>query len=69
MSTEWLSGDSSETRNFRQCVHFCATKNWKLCWNAWEPHRASAVEITRKSPISPQALASGHMLTGTFLLI
>jgi hypothetical protein len=68
-STGCLSGDSSETRNFRQSAHFCAMKSWKLCWNAWEPCRASAVEITRKSPISQQALTSGHMLIGTFLLI
>jgi hypothetical protein len=27
-------------------------KNWKLCWHAWEPHRASAVKITWNSLIS-----------------
>jgi hypothetical protein len=29
-SRECLSGDSSETRNFRQSAHLCATKIWKL---------------------------------------
>jgi hypothetical protein len=33
------------------------------------PCTASAVEITRTSPISQQALVSGHVLTGTFSLI
>jgi hypothetical protein len=51
-----LSGDSSETRNFRQCAHFCATKSWELCWNSWESHWAFAVEIPWTLPISQQAL-------------
>lgn len=33
------SGDSSETRNFRQSAFLCA--NWKLWWNEWEPHKIS----------------------------
>jgi hypothetical protein len=40
------AGESSENINFRQSVHLYATKSWKLCWNVWEPHRTSAVEIT-----------------------
>jgi hypothetical protein len=64
---ESQSEDSSETRHFRQNVHLCVTRSWKLCWNAWEPHRASAVEITWTSPISPQALFSGRVLTGAHL--
>jgi hypothetical protein len=66
-STKCLSGDLSETKNFRKCAHLCATKSWKLCWNAWEPHRPSAVEITRTSPLSQQTLVSGHVLTGTLV--
>lgn len=31
-------------------------KSWRFCWRTWEPHRASAAEITWKSPISKQAL-------------
>jgi hypothetical protein len=57
-----------ETTNFWQSAHLCA-KSRKLWWNAWESYRASAVEITRTSPISQQALASGHLLTETILLI
>jgi hypothetical protein len=57
---EYLSGDSSETRNVRQSAQLCATKSSKLYCNAWEPHRASGVHITRTSPISQQALVSGH---------
>jgi hypothetical protein len=67
-SRECLPGDSSETRNFRKIAHLCATKSLKLCWNTWEPQRSFAVVITRTSPISQQALVSGHMSTGTFLL-
>jgi hypothetical protein len=57
-SRQCLSGESSATRNCKQNSHLCATKSWKLCWKAWEPHRASAVEITQASPISQQALVS-----------
>jgi hypothetical protein len=64
-----LTGVSSETRNFRQSTHLCARENWKLCWNSWEPHRASGVEITWKSSISQQALFSGRTFSGHFLLI
>lgn len=35
----------------------------------WQPHRGSAVQIARTSPVSQQALLFGHRLTGTFLLI
>jgi hypothetical protein len=31
-----MSGDSIETRNSRQTARVCATKGWKLCWNAWK---------------------------------
>jgi hypothetical protein len=55
-----LLENSSETRNFRQSTHLCATRSWKLCWNAWEPHRASDVEITWTSAISQQTLISGR---------
>jgi hypothetical protein len=55
---ECMSGDSSETRNFRQSAHLCAMKSWKLCWNAWEPHIAL--------PIYQQALISRCVLTGNF---
>jgi hypothetical protein len=41
-SRECLSGDSSEARSFRYSAQPWVTKSWKLCWNAWEPHRASA---------------------------
>jgi hypothetical protein len=68
-SIECLLRGSSETRNFRQSAHLCGTKSLKLCWSAWKPHRASAAENTRTSPLSQQALVSGQMLTGTFLLI
>jgi hypothetical protein len=68
-SRECLPGDSRETTNFRQGAYLCETKSWKLCWNAWEPHRACAVEITRTSPMSQQVLVSGYMLTGAVLLI
>jgi hypothetical protein len=61
-SRKCLSGDLSETRNFQQNEHPSVMKSWKLCWNAWEPHRAPAVEIRRTSPISQLALVSGHML-------
>jgi hypothetical protein len=37
---ECLPGDSSETKNSRQSAHLCAPKSWKLCWNAWEPHKS-----------------------------
>jgi hypothetical protein len=50
-------GDSSETRNFRQIAHLCTTRSWKLCGSEWEPHTASAVEITRTSPICQQLRA------------
>jgi hypothetical protein len=65
---ECLSGDSSETRNFRQSAHVCK-KKLKVVLKYMEPHRASAVEITRTSPIFQQAMVSGHMMTGTALLI
>jgi hypothetical protein len=63
-SRECLSGDSSETRNCRQNTHLCKTRSWKLCWNAWEPHRASAVEITPASPVPQQAFVSERILDG-----
>jgi hypothetical protein len=65
-SIQCLWGDSNETRNFGEGAHFFATKSWKLCWNAWEPHRTSAVRITLSSPMSQQLLVPGNMLTGTF---
>jgi hypothetical protein len=65
-SKECLSGDSSETRNFRQSSQLCVAKNWKLCWNAWEQHTASAVKITPTSPLFQQALVSAHTMSGTF---
>jgi hypothetical protein len=32
-------------QEFRQTAHLCATKSWKLCWNAWEQHGTSSAEI------------------------
>jgi hypothetical protein len=65
-SRECLSGDWSETRNTPETAHLCAPKSWKLCWNGWEPLTASAVGITRTSPISQQTPVSAHtrMCTG-----
>lgn len=64
-SGECLSGDSSGSRNLRKC----ATKSWKLCCHSWDPHRASAIEITQIFPVSHRKFVFGQMFTGTFLFI
>lgn len=35
-----------ETRNILKSAHISARKGCKICRNAWEPRRASVVEIT-----------------------
>jgi hypothetical protein len=66
-STECLSGESSETRNFRQSAHLCATKSCKLCWNTWETQGASHVGTTRTSPVSQQTWLLDKCWLGIFV--
>jgi hypothetical protein len=58
------SGDSSETRNFRQNGHLCerrAESSAEMHGNHID--RASAADITRTSTLSQQELVSGHIVT------
>lgn len=63
---ESLSGKLHETRDFRQIEHIYAWDCWKLCRNAWQINKTSAVEIKRISPMFQQTLFSGRVLTGSF---
>lgn len=60
-SMERLLGDRRKTRNIWRCTYFL----WEDLEIEGEPDAASAVEITRNSPISQQALVFGYVLTGT----
>jgi hypothetical protein len=63
MNKECPAEYSSQTRNFWQNKHLCATKS-RSCVAVHGNHRAPTAEITRTSPTSQQVLVSGHTLTG-----